>query len=240
VAIRRLARLLAPGGILVLEFDYLLATVQGGQWDAIRHGHQSYLALGWVSRELRDAGLDVVDAVAQPVYGGALRIYAQAGAEAGHAVVGLLARETAAGIDRPEGLAPLGDAVARGRRDVVGHLEAARAANRLVVGYGAPARSVTFLNALGIGTDLLPYVVDRAAAKQGRLIPGVHVPIRSPDVLTDPVPDEILILTWDLAREVRSSLALPVLAGTRFSVAMPDFADVTDIDAMPPAPLLPG
>jgi SAM-dependent methyltransferase len=231
LALLRLRELLAPGGTLVMEFDHLLATVEGRQWDAVRHGHHAYLALTWLARELAAVGLDVVDAVPQPVYGGALRLYAQSGAGVGPAVRDLLVRESSAEIDRPRGLAPLGAAVDQARQEVVAHLRAARDAGRSVVGYGAPARSITFLNALGIGPDLLPYVVDRALAKQGRTIPGVRIPIRAPDVLADEVPDEILILTWDLAAEVRESLAIPVLADTRFIVAVPRLLDVTDVDA---------
>jgi SAM-dependent methyltransferase len=237
LALLRLSELLAPGGTLVMEFDHLLATVEGCQWDAVRHGHNAYLALTWLARELAAVGLDVVDAVPQPVYGGALRLYARAGAGVGMAVHSLLVRESAAAIDQPRGLAPLGTAVERARQEVVGHLRAARDAGRRVVGYGAPARSITFLNALGIGPDLLPYVVDRALAKQGRLIPGVRVPIRAPHVLGDDVPDEILILTWDLASEVRESLAIAVLADTRFIVAVPRLLDVTDMKAGSKRPL---
>jgi SAM-dependent methyltransferase len=225
-AVERMAALLAPGGTLVVEFDHLLAKVQGGQWDAIRHGHRSYLSIGWLSREFAALGLGVMDAVSQPVYGGALRVFARAAAGIGEPVQALLAREGAAAIDRAAGLAPLEQALDRARREVAGHLRDARASGRLVAGYGAPARSVTFLNAVGIGPDLLPYVVDRAVAKQGRMIPGVRIPIRSPEALSSEGPDEVLILTWDLAAEVVTSLAAnPALARTRFVVAVPRLMD---------------
>jgi len=238
LAIQRLGALLAPEGTLVLEFDHLLATVLGGQWDAARHGHHSYLALGWVVRELADAGLAVIDAVPQPVYGGALRVYARAGTKVGAAVGELIAREAAAGIDRATGLVPLREALERARAEVPTHLRAARKAGRSVAGYGAPARSITFLNALGIGPDLLPYVVDRSLAKQGRVIPGARIPIRSPRVFAEDPPDEVLILTWDLASEVMRSLASPVLADTRFFVAVPRLVDVTDKDGAAEGPLV--
>ena len=228
-AIRNLAALVAPGGALVLELDYLLATVEGGQWDAIRHGHQTYLALGWVARELRAAGLEVADIVPQPVYGGALRIFARAGATAGQSVGRGLARETAAAIDRPQGLQPLGEVVEQARRDVVSYLRAARAEGRHVAGYGAPARSVTFLNALGIGPDLLPYLVDRAPSKQGRTVPGPRIPIRGLEALSDDPPAEVLILAWDLAGEVIQSLADVVPAGTTFLVAVPQLSDAASL-----------
>ena len=217
-----------------MEFDHLLPTVLGGQWDAVRHGHQSYLALGWVAGELADAGLAVIDAVPQPVYGGSMRVYVRAGGDTGGAVNALVALEAAAGLDRATGLHPLREAVERSRAEVPAHLKGARAAGRRVAGYGAPARSITFLNALGIGPDLLPFIVDRSPAKQGRVIPGVPIPIRSAGVLTAEQPDEVLILTWDLAAEVTASLA-PVLPRTRFMVAVPRLADVTGINE-PSAP----
>ncbi len=227
LAVRRLAGLLAPGGTLVLELDHLLATVEGGQWDAIRHGHQTYLALGWLARELEAAGLDVIDATPQPVYGGSLRVTARtAGSGRGATVSRELDREAAGAIDRPAGLAVLGDAVETARREVPAHLREAHGSGRRVVGYGAPARSITFLNALGVGPELLPYTVDRAAAKHGRMIPGVRIPILEPAALAAEPPDEILVLAWDLAPEIRASLAIPELSGTRFLVAVPRLADV--------------
>jgi len=237
-ALASLAGLLAPGGALVFEFDHLLATVEGGQWDAVRHGHHTYLALGWLVRRLGEHGMVVVDAKPQPVYGGALRVMARANGTPTPGVAAVLGREARAAIDRAGGLVPLRASVERARTEVPAHLQAATNAGRRVVGYGAPARAITFLNALGIGPDLLPYVVDRAPAKQGRVIPGVGIPIRPPEVLADEPPDELLILTWDLAGEVRQALA-PVLPRTRFVVAVPRLAEVSEtgdlLPGWPPA-----
>ena len=228
LALARMAGLLQPGGAIVLEFDHLLATIEGGQWDAIRHGHQSYLTLTWLAREAEAAGLRVVDAEPQPVYGGALRIILQVDGTASRRLAEIVEREARAAISLPEGLMPLRSAVELARREVVHHLETARASGRRVAGYGAPARSITFLNTLGIGPELLPFVVDRAPGKQGRLIPGALVPIRAPQVLLDDPPAEILVLTWDLISEIRVSLAPLVARGSRLIVALPGLADVTD------------
>ena len=165
-AIQSMAALVAPAGTLVLELDYLLATVEGGQWDAIRHGHQTYLALGWVVEELRD----------RRPRGGRRRAavglrrrtshLCTGGREAGQSVEAQLAREATAGIDRPlassRWLMPWSRPDARWSR-ICG--PAGR--GRLVAGYGAPARSVTFLNALGIGPDLLPYTRRPGALEAG-------------------------------------------------------------------------
>lgn len=232
-ALEWMAVLLAPGGTLVLEFDHLLATVEGGQWDAIRHGHHTYLTLAWLMREARGAGLSVVDAVPQPVYGGALRVVLQGNGSASRRLEKVVKREADAAVALPAGLAPLQRAVELARQQVVHHLAGARAQGRLVVGYGAPARSITFLNALGIDAQLLPFVVDRDAQKQGRLVPGVGVPIRAPEVLRDQAPAEILVLTWDLIDEIRDTLADLVAQGTRLLVAVPQLTDVTEGPAPP-------
>lgn len=226
-ALARMSALLAPGGTLALEFDSLLATVEGGEWDAVGHGHPVYLSLGWLLRELEAVGLAVVDAVPEPVYGGAVRVFARAGGRPGPSVDALLAREGSAGIGGPAGLAPLAEAVDRARREVVPYLKAARVAGRRVAGYGAPGRAITFLNALEIGPELLAFVVDRATEKQGRTIAGVRIPILAPEVLASEPPDDVLVLIWNLAAEVRSALAPLVAAGARLMVAIPGLADVT-------------
>ena len=166
------------------------------------------------------------DAVPQPVYGGALRVFATAGGTMAPRAAGIVARERAAALDQAVGLDPLREALERARHEVVAHLADVRATGRLVVGYGAPGRAITFLNALDVGPELLSYVVDRAPAKQGRMIPGARIPIRGLDALEQDSPDEVLILTWNLAAEVVGSIAPMVGTKTRFLVAIPRLVDV--------------
>ena len=99
-----------------------------------------------------------------------------------------------------------------------------------MVGYGAPGRAITFLNAVGVGPELLSYVVDRSPAKQGRMIPGARIPIRGLDALDQDSPDEVLILTWNFAAEVVGSIAPTVGTKTRFLVAIPRLVDVGATD----------
>ena len=205
-ALRRIVSLLAPSGRIVIEFDHILATVDGGQWDAIRHGHHSYVSLGWLATELERLGLSVEEAEPQSVYGGSLLVRARRNGTPLPSVDEVLAREAAAALDGPDGLRPLSAAVTRGRREVAGHLRVALLHRHRIAGYGAPARSVTFLNTLGIGPELLPFVVDRSEAKQGRVVPGVGIPIRAPAALEAEPPDEVLVLVWDLAAEDRKSV----------------------------------
>lgn len=226
-AVAALADLVAVDGTLVLEFDHLLPTVAGLQFDAIRHGHHSYLTLSWVQRELGRHRFRVVRATPQPVYGGALRVWARPGAETTDpGVARIVAAEAAAGLGGAAGFTKFVAGVDEIRRATVAHLTALREAGRPAVGYGAPARGVTFLNALGIGPDLLEVTADRATAKHGHVIAGVGVPIVAPEDLRERTPTDVLVLTWDLAAEIRSGAPWVEERGGRFIVAVPELAVV--------------
>jgi SAM-dependent methyltransferase len=225
-----LARLLAPGGTAVIEFDHALSTIGEAQFDALRHGHFSYLTLEALGPLLASHGLVVTHAAAQPVYGGALRIRVRPAGAIGPGAIdpsveAIRDAERAAGLDDPAFLAGLAGRVAERCDALRAHLAEAAAAGRHVVGYGAPTRAVTLLNAARITARDLPFTVDRSRAKHGRYLPGTGIPIRDPGVLAETPPDELLILAWDLADEVVAQL--PELAGhTRFVVPLPDLADI--------------
>ena len=228
--VRAIAGLLAPGGAAVIEFDHALSTIGDPQFDAVRHGHFSYLTLSALEPLLARHGLAVTHAVSQPVYGGALRIRLRPTAGAAPtaidaSVADVRAAERAAGLDDPAFLAGLAGRVAERCAALREHLAEAAGEGRRVVGYGAPTRAVTLLNAAGITARDLPYTVDRSSAKHGRYLPGTGIPIRDPRALVDDPPDELLILTWDLADEVVAQLG--ELAGrTRFVVPLPALADI--------------
>lgn len=233
-ALANMASLVSPGGRLVIEFDHLLPTILGRQFDAVRHGHRSYLTLGWIERILGPNGMRVVRAQPQPVYGGALRVTAERGSPLGSDdVESVLDAERAAELDRAGAYTQFGIDVQRSMVVVREHLQSARDAGRAVVGYGAPARAVTFLNAFGIGPDLLPFTVDRAVVKQGREVPGTGIPIHSPKHLATATGADVLILPWDLAAEIRTSLPRIEATGGRFIVAVPRLALVTAAGVQP-------
>lgn len=203
------ARRLAPGGRLVLEFHHLLSLVEQRQIDTIRHGHWVYLSLLCMQRLLRRHGLVVTRAVRVPVFGGSLRLTAARAADHPQidaSVEEVAAAERAAGLDTRdayEDFARLGRRVADDLRE---HLRAARAAGRTVAGYGAPSKAPVLLGVAAVDSDLLPYTVDLAAAKHGRRLPGTGIPIRAPEELLRDRPDEVVVLTWDIADEVVAQL----------------------------------
>ena len=214
---------LAPGGLVVLELDHVLPIITTGQFDAFRHGHLTYWTLHALDALLRRHGLAAVEVSEQPVYGGALRVVAReaAVADPGVSVQRVLAAERDAGLDRPETYTTFAEQVARQVNGLRTFLVNERGAGRLVVGYGAPTRGATLLNAAGVTPALLPFTVDRSPAKQGRLMPGSRIPIEAPGHLDEVVPDVVLILTWDIRDEVIAQLAGLRDRGIRFAVPLP-------------------
>ena len=223
-AIHGLAERLAPGGALVIEFDHILPTLQARQFDAIRHGHHSYLSLTWLAAALTRHGLAAVDARPQAAYGGALRVEARRGPgprDPARTVASVLVHESAAGLGSAAAYQRFADEVRRARTDAVAYLRSRVVSGARVLAYGAPARATTLLNWYGIGPDLIEFTVDASPIKQGRCIPGVRMPIRSPDELLAARPDDVLILAWDLADEIAAFLRPVLAAGGRLLVPVP-------------------
>jgi len=219
-----IAAALGPDGAAVIEVEHALGVVEDARFDSVRHGHFGYPSLLALGPAALAVGLDVVDAVMTPIYGGSLRVVLAAAGKRrpSQAVAEIVAAEQAAGLDRIETLRGLGRRVEALLATLRAHLEAERAAGRRVVAYGAPSRGVTLLNAAGIDRELLPYAADAATAKHGRRIPGTDIPIVEPARLVADRPDEVLILAWPIADEIVGQLAAAGLGDSRFAVALPE------------------
>lgn len=211
---------LGEDGVLVIEFHHALRQLTGGQFDTVRHGHPLYFSLHSWSAACERHGLTVVDAWAEDVFGGCLLVAARRGGAPNDAVRQILDDEIDAGATTPQGYERLRELTASVRTELVRHLEDAKAAGHTVAAYGAGSKSCTLLGATGIGPDLLPYTADLSPAKHGRRIPGVGVPIVGPQDLVDRSPDEVVILTWDIADEVIAQLRRSGLE-TAFVVPLP-------------------
>jgi hypothetical protein len=219
-----LKALLKPGGTITLEFPHLLRLVEKTQFDTIYHEHFSYLSLYSVSRIFAAAGLRVCDVDELPTHGGSLRVYGCHDDDARPtttAVTQLLRREQQGGL---QDLATLSTFQARADRikdDLLSFLLQQKRAGLVVAAYGAAAKGNTLLNYAGVRPDLLPFVCDAAKAKQGRFLPGSHIPILAPDALQARRPDFVLILPWNIADEVKRQLSSLAAQGTRFVTAVP-------------------
>ena len=181
-----------------------------------------------MDRIFRAVGLRVWDVEECTTHGGSLRVY---GCHAGDTrptsgrVAAMLAAEDAAGLHTTDAYRGFQGRAERIRDDLRSFLEAERASGRRVDAYGAAAKGNTLLNFAGITSDLLPYVCDAAASKQGLFLPGSRIPILPPERLHADPPDTVLILAWNLAAEIKSQLSATLPASTRYVVAVPGLAD---------------
>ncbi len=217
--------LLAPRGMATVEFPHLLRTMQGMQFDQVYHEHFSYFSLTTVERIFRAHGLTVFDVEELATHGGSLRIFVRHAEDASHplqeSVGHLRSREAEAGLTRLERYADFAAEVNKTKRALLSFLIEAKNAGKLVVGYGAPGKGNTLLNYCGVRSDLIDYTVDRNPFKQGRFLPGTHIPIHHPDRIAQTRPDYVLILPWNLKNEIKEQLAFIREWGARFVVPIP-------------------
>jgi hypothetical protein len=218
--------LLAPDGVVTMEFPHLMRLVEGNQFDTIYHEHYSYFSLGTVEQVFAQYGLVLFDVEELPTHGGSLRIYArhaQCSEEPVEpAVHALRAREEAAGMRRLEYYTGFAERVHETKRRLLGFLIGARRAGKRVAGYGAPGKGNTLLNYCGIRTDFIDYTVDRSPHKQGNYLPGSRIPIHAPERIFETKPDYVLILPWNLKDEIMDQMAGIQAWGGRFVVPIPE------------------
>ena len=222
---RGLAALLKPQGVVTLEFPHLLQLIEHTQFDTVYHEHFSYLSLSAVERIFDAAGLRVWDVEELTTHGGSLRVYGcRAGSErkSTPGVAALLEREQKAGLLRVETYTTFQDRADKVKEDLLLFLIEQKRNGKRVAAYGAAAKGNTLLNYAGVKPDLLPYVCDAAPAKQGKFLPGSHIPIRAPETMRENPPDFVLILPWNIASEVRGQLADLADGGVRFVTAVPE------------------
>jgi SAM-dependent methyltransferase len=203
-----IARLLNPQGQASIEFPHLLRLLAGNQFDTIYHEHYSYLSLRAVVRVAAQAGLTVVDVEELPTHGGSLRVWMapQGAAERSGAVDALLASETAAGLETLAAYEGFQQRAEVAKHALLEFLLQARHEGRRVLGYGAAAKGNTLLNYAGIRSDLLPAVADRASSKQGKFLPGSHIPVITYEQLAVEAADALLVLPWNLIAEIQLQL----------------------------------
>jgi len=226
--VQGLKRLLAPQGVVTMEFPHLLNLVEQNQFDTIYHEHFSYLSFLTVEKVFARHGLVLFDVAEIPTHGGSLRIFARHAEDAtkpvASAVRALLAKEARAGLDRLETYTAFDDKVKRTKRRLLDFLVKAKNEGKRIAGYGAPAKGNTLLNYCGVRSDFLDFTVDRSPHKQGCFLPGTRVPIFHPDKLREARPDYVLILPWNLKDEIVHQVGYIRDWGGRFVVPIPEVA----------------
>jgi hypothetical protein len=203
--------LLKDSGVITMEFPHLLSLIRETQFDTIYHEHFSYFSFLTAAKVFAAHGLRVFDVDLLPTHGGSLRIYACHVECSRHPqtqkVAELLSEERSARLDCVATYAAFGEQVKEVKCALLEFLIRARREGKSVVGYGAPAKGNTLLNYCGVRTDFIGYTVDRSPHKQGRFLPGVHIPIYHPERIFETRPDYLLILPWNLAGEICQQMA---------------------------------
>ncbi len=216
---------LKPSGVITMEFPHLLQLIRENQFDTIYHEHFSYLSFTLTERVFARHGLVLFDVEQLPTHGGSLRVFARHAEDDSKAVsarvMELRAMEGAAGLGSLSTYKAFAERVRETKRALLEFLIEARRAGQSVAGYGAAAKGNTLLNYCGIREDLLDYTVDRSPHKQGRFLPGTHIPIYAPQRLQETHPDFVLILPWNLKDEVMSQMAHIRAWGGRFVTSIP-------------------
>ena len=218
--------LLKPAGVATFEFPHIMKLVAENQFDTIYHEHYSYLSLTAVQRIFAANGLTVFDVEEVSTHGGSLRVFACRTDSQAHAVEqsvdAMLQREMAAGVNTLPYYTALQEQSDRVAADLLHFLIEAKRKSQKVAAYGAAAKGNTLLNFAGVRPNLLPWVVDRNPAKQGKFLPGSRIPVVSEDRIKIEKPDFVLILPWNLSEEVTSQLSYIREWGGQFVCAVPE------------------
>jgi SAM-dependent methyltransferase len=218
--------LLAPSGVITMEFPHLQRLIAENQFDTIYHEHFSYFSFVAVERVFAHHGLTIFDVEELPTHGGSLRIYARhvenEALPVGERAHALRRREIDDGFLTLERYRDFGDQVRATKRKLLGFLIDAKQRGKKIVGYGAPGKGNTLLNYCGIRTDFLDFTVDANPYKQGKFTPGTRIPILAPDKVREARPDYVLILPWNLKDEISRAAAYIGEWGGRFVVPIPE------------------
>jgi len=224
--VKGLKILLKPQGVITMEFPHLLNLMRENQFDTIYHEHFSYFSFYTVEKIFARHGLKLFDVEELPTHGGSLRIFGAHAEDQAKATTGrvaeLLDKEMRHGVADLRTYADFTDRVKRAKRKLLDFLIKAKSDGETVVGYGAPAKGNTLLNYCGVRSDFVGYTVDRSPHKQGKFLPGSHIPIFHPDRIRDTRPDYLLILPWNIKEEVMSQMAYVRQWGAKFVIPIPE------------------
>ncbi len=213
--------LLKEDGVVVIEVPYVKDLIDHCEFDTIYHEHLCYFSVTALQRLFARHSLSLNDVRRLPIHGGSLRLYVGHREEVSSAVEALLAEERASGVDQIDYYKDFAQRVERIRESLLELLRGLKADGKRIAAYGAAAKGATLINYVGIDTGLIDFVVDRNTHKQGRFMPGKHLPIFPCERLVSERPDYCLLLAWNFADEIMNQQAEYIRRGGRFIVPVP-------------------
>jgi SAM-dependent methyltransferase len=217
---------LKPSGVITMEFPHLMRLMNENQFDTIYHEHFSYFSFISAEKIFARHGFTLFDVEELATHGGSLRIYARHDEDdakpISDRVLEMRRKEHAAGFGKIETYRDFGEQVKETKRKLLEFLIRAKRQGKSVVGYGAPGKGNTLLNYCGVRTDFIDYTVDRNPYKQGKLLPGTHIPILHPDKIMETKPDYLLILPWNFKDEIMEQMSGIRRWGGKFVVPIPE------------------
>jgi hypothetical protein len=217
---------LAPQGVLTMEFPHVLRLIDENQFDTIYHEHFSYFSVHTTQAIFHRHGLELFDLEEIPTHGGSLRVYARHIDDSTKpiepAVGRLLEEERLFGLTSVDRYERFAQQVSATKHAILSLLIDLKRQGKHIAGYGAPGKGNTLLNYCGIRTDFLDYTVDRSPYKQGLFTPGTHIPILEPDAIRRDRPDYVFVLPWNFKDEIMKQMADIREWGGQFIVPIPE------------------